>query len=217
MQPANAAGEPTARPLLVLDPVEETSSGTETFGRGQPGVGALGAVAGLDQPFPGARIAGLLQVIRDRIRVGVRARQQRLSHPPMPEPAARWQDAFVERFSGQCVDEANAGAIPLGFQEMSVNGLLDDRQQRLIVKVRHLCPDGERHLLPDDRRDCQWFAHLLAEPSHPPLDDLAQERRNDDMVELTQLPLVIDAVAAARLLPSARSSSVAKNGLPSAC
>ena len=61
----------TRVPAVPSTPVEEVGRGAEPLGRRQPGVRALGAVARLDQPLPGARIAGLLQVVGDRVRVGV--------------------------------------------------------------------------------------------------------------------------------------------------
>ena len=70
---ADAASEPAPRPLLTLDAFEEGGRRLKSLGRGHPGIRALGAVARLDQPLPGARIAGLLQVVGDRVRIGLRA------------------------------------------------------------------------------------------------------------------------------------------------
>ena len=109
----------------------------------------------------------------------------------MPESATRRQDAFVERLAGERVDEADAGAVPFGRQEMRVDRLLDDRQQRLVAEVGHLGPERERRLLPDHRGHRQRLAHLLAEPLHPPVDHLAQEGRHDDAVESPERPAVV--------------------------
>ena len=180
-----------ARPLLALDAFEEGGRGLKPLGRGQPGVGALGAVAGLDQPLPGARIAGLLQVVGDRVRIGVAARQQRLRHPPVPDPPARRQDALVERLAGQRVDEADARAVPLGLQQVRLDRPLHDRQHRLLVELRHLRPERERHLLPDHGRDRQRLPRRLAEARDPPVDHLAEQRRHDDAVERGERPAVV--------------------------
>ena len=109
----------------------------------------------------------------------------------MPEAPPRRQDALVERLPRQRVDEADARAIPLRRQQMGLDRPLDDRQQRLLVEVRHLGPERERHLLPDHRGHRQRLAHLLAEPGHPPVDHLAQEGRHDDAVEFAERPPVV--------------------------
>ena len=77
----DAAHQPAARPLLALDVLEEERRRPQPLGRGQPGVGALGPVAGRDQPLPGARIAGLLEVVGDRVGVGACARQRAPRRP----------------------------------------------------------------------------------------------------------------------------------------
>ena len=99
---------------------------------------------------------------------------------------------------------------------MGVDSLLDDRQQSPIVAVSNLAPERQRHLLPDHGGHRQRLAHVLAEPLHPSFDDLAQKRRHDDALEFAQPPAVI-ALSQTASSSSARSNSVAKNGLPSAC
>ena len=167
-----------ARPLLTLDVLEEGGRGPQALGRGQPGVGALSPVTGREQPFPGARIAGRLQVVGDRVGIGPRARQERLADPAVPHPPTRRQDALVERLAGQRVDEADARAIRVGLQQVGLHRPLDDRQQRLIVEVRHLGPERERHLLPDHGGNRQRLARRLAEPGDAAIDHLPEEGRD---------------------------------------
>ena len=187
----DAARQPAARPLLALDVLEEGGGGPQPLGRGQPGVGALGPVAGRDQPLAGARIAGCLEVVGDRVGIGARARGERLADPAVPQPPARRQDAFVERLAGEGVDEADAPAIRVGLQQVGVHRPLDDRQQRLIVEVGHLGPERERHLLPDHGGHRQRHARRLAEPGDAAIDHVPEEGRDHDAVEFAKRPAIV--------------------------
>ena len=68
----DAARQSAAYPLLAFGVLKEGGGRPQPLGRGQPGVGALGPVTGREQPLPGARIAGRLKVIGDRIGIGTR-------------------------------------------------------------------------------------------------------------------------------------------------
>jgi hypothetical protein len=173
-QSAQAKQETGALQILIVVMGEEICGGAQTLGRGKPGVGALGPVGGVYQPLHGTRIAGLLQVIGDRVGIGLRASQKCLRDPLVPEPAARREHAFVERLAGEGMDEANAGAIAFGRQEMEIHGLLDDRQERLFVKAGDCTPEGEWDFLANHRGNRQRLAHVFAQPSHPNVDDLPE-------------------------------------------
>ena len=71
-QHAGDAAE-TARPhsFLAGHAGEQVGSRGEPLAGGQPGIGALGALAGPDQPLRRPRVARLLKVIGNGIRVGI--------------------------------------------------------------------------------------------------------------------------------------------------
>ncbi len=156
-----------------------------------------------------------MQVVGNGVRVGVDVRQQSLRHQPMPEPSARWQDALVERRPGKGVDETNAGAVPLGLQQVRLHRLLHDVQDPFVLQFRRLRPEGERHILPNHGRDRQRLPRRLAQACDPAVDHLTD---SDGTITWSS--------AASAHPPSPRRSSaspsnvrnnsVAKNGLPSA-
>src|SRR5215207_2011445 len=187
----DAASQPAARPLLARGVLKEGSGRPQPLGRGEPGVGALSPVAGREQPVTGARIAGCLEVVGDRIRVGASVRGERLADAAMPHTATRRQDAFVERLTGEGVDEANVPAIWIGLQQMGVYCPLDDRQQRLVVETGHVSPESEWHLLPDHRGHGQWHARPLPEPGHAAIDHVPEEGREHNAVECTERPAIV--------------------------
>ena len=176
----------------------------------------MGALSGTDQPLGRPRVTRLLKVIGNGIRVGIGLGRQRFGSPAVPEPAAGRQHALVERLPRQRVDEADARTIALRLQQVGLDRPFDDRQQRLLTHLPDIRPEVEGHLLTDYGRDRQRGARLLAQAAYSTIDYLPQQRRHDHSVELTEDP----AVRIGWSTPSstrARRSSVAKNGLPSAC
>ena len=73
LQVRQAERESTAPRFLARDGRQEVDGGPQPLGRGQPGVGALGAVGRPHQPLPGAGVVGRLEVVGDRVRVGAGA------------------------------------------------------------------------------------------------------------------------------------------------
>ena len=127
----NAAKGPSTRPFLAGHAGEQLGRHGEPLAGGQPGIGALGALSGTDQPLGRPRVTRLLKVIGNGIRVGIGLGRKRLGSPAVPEPAARRQHALVERLAGQRVDEADARTIALRLQQVGLDRPFDDRQQRL--------------------------------------------------------------------------------------
>jgi hypothetical protein len=108
----------------------------------------------------------------DGVHIWVCPRYQRLRDLPMPEAAARGQDVLVECLARKGVNETDAYAVPFGFEEMSFDRALDDREQSFVTETRELGPKREGHLLPNHRGHRQRLSHVLAEPPHPSVDHL---------------------------------------------
>ena len=101
----------------------------------------------------------------------------------MPDTPARRQDALVERLSRQRVDEANPRAVPLSLQQMRLDRPLHDGQHLLLVELRHLRPERERHLLTDHGGERQRLPRRLAQARDPAVDHLTEQGRHDHAVE----------------------------------
>jgi hypothetical protein len=91
-------------------------------------------------------------VIGHDIGVGFSSSGQGFGGLAVPESAAGRQHTLVKRLSGQCVDEADAGALGFRLEQVPVDGALDNRQQRLLTHSPNIRPEVERHLLPDHGR-----------------------------------------------------------------
>jgi hypothetical protein len=73
-------------------------------------------------------------------------------------------------------------------QQMGLEPSFRRPEHSIFLALRDACPDVERHLMPDHRRDGEQPLRLIVEPSEPPVDHLPQERRDGDPREVTELP-----------------------------
>ncbi len=78
---------PVGRPRASR--IEQGERGCVALGRCQPGHGALGPCPGTQQPFNGAWVARLLEVVRDRIRVWLGRGRQDFAQATVQGAAAR--------------------------------------------------------------------------------------------------------------------------------
>jgi hypothetical protein len=95
---------------------------------------------------------------------------------------------FVERLARQRMGKAHPRAGKLRFEQVRVDGPLDDGQQFLFAQPGNLRPEVERHLLANHRRYGQRSAHFLAQARHAAVDHLAKVGRHDDAIDRFQLP-----------------------------
>ena len=153
LQAGKAKHQAAAREFLTGDVLEQIGGGAESLDRCQPGIGSLRPVSSALQPFPGAGIASLLEMKCNRVGIVGRSRRQRFGDSPVPGPAPRWRDGFVEGFPSQRVNEADAGAVRLGLEQMRLHRHLDNGECRLFVEIGEASPDFERHLLTHDGGD----------------------------------------------------------------
>ena len=98
----------------------------------------------------------------------------------------------------------DASAILVGLQQVGVDRPLDDRQQRIIVEVGHLGPEGERHLLPDHGGDLHRRSCRLAKPGDAAIDHKPKKGGKYDAVQLAKRPGIVCRAEQGFLLQSAK-------------
>ena len=77
-----------------------------------------------------------MQMVGDAVRIGMRRRRQHAGNACVPLPAARRQNAGIERVLGQRVDESNAGSPIVGFHEVRVARPLDRFEDAFALLTR---------------------------------------------------------------------------------
>jgi hypothetical protein len=121
----------STRAITIDAPAEDVWPWIAQMGQGRAGMYSyelLENLFGCDM-HNADRIVPALQaiVVGDRIRDGSRRIGKRLRDQAMPDPAARAQDIPVQRFSGQCVHEANRVVVDRLLKQMQCDGLVKDR------------------------------------------------------------------------------------------
>src|SRR4030095_4408789 len=95
------------------------------------------------------------------------------------------QNAFVDRFAGQSMDEADMRPISLRFDQIGVDQSLNDSQECLFIDLRELRPESERNIRADHGGDFQCTTRLVPKPADTAIDHLPDQSRDNNSVELS--------------------------------
>ena len=137
----------------------------------------ISPVTGHDKPISRARVVSPLEMVGDRIRIGLMRDAQSLPDLPVQPPAPSRRETLIQRLADQGVGEAHALAVLLD-QQPRLRGPLHDLAQRVLVHVIDRRPKFRRYLLAYDGGDRQYSARLLAQTIESTIDHLSQQRRN---------------------------------------
>ena len=157
----------------------------------QPGVRSSSPLTGPDEPVSGARIGSLPEVIRYHVRIRRRLPKESLCHTTMPSLPTQRRHSFVECFADQCMLEAHAGCVGQLRQHMGFHSAFDNSQERFLVRACYVAPDRKRHVLANDRGNCQQMPCRVALTSQTGFDHFAQKRRHPHAAQFTQVPIVV--------------------------
>jgi hypothetical protein len=142
-------------------------------------------------------------VIGDRIRVRSRRGGQRLRRAPMEPSPADARHPLVQRLANEGVREPDAFAARRLDQQVALQPLLRDGEERCIPRLRDRRPHRERYLVADDGRDGQRALRLATQPGDAPVDHLPQQPGHGGLLERVERPSRLGAPHRARFFERA--------------